>query len=280
MHVRHIAVLAVPLLLLTACAGGPEEPSIHVSEELHADEPGEPGRRASPTADASPFYPTTPVVRTFAYSRMAPDGSKVVGELSLAVLRVSHSEETEPRLRMAAIVRFRANAVIFSPGQARAFNPEHDWPDDLNEYPMGVKDIVEDYGFVSALPQRIQADPEALVLFWTRGVLSYMGFSKPPGRFMTTGVDLPKDDLTPFCVRGVFTSNSQPAGAFLLTFRKDSGLTGITGVLPDGTIIALVERMRFEQDGDEPEEVDEEPEWDGLLTRAQRQAAHGHPGRL
>jgi hypothetical protein len=98
---------------------------------------------------------------------------------------------------------------------------------------------------------------------------------------MTTGVDLPKDDLTPFCVRGVFTSNSQPAGAFLLTFRKDSGLTGVSGVLPDGTIIALVERMPFEQEGDEPEEdVDEEPEWDGLLTRAQRQAPPGHAARL
>ena len=218
------------------------------------------------SADARPFYPSMPVVRRFAYSRIAPDGSKVVGDLGLSVLRIKHSPGDDPRLLMAAVVRFRANAVIFSARQARAFHPDSEWPDDAREYPLAVKDIVEDYGFISALPERIQADPEALVLFWTRGMLSYIGFSEPPSRFVTSSVDLPKDELAPFCVRGIFESGTQPAGAFLLTFRKDTGLTGISGVLPDGTIIAMVERLPFEGD-DEPEEEIDEKWGDGLLTQ-------------
>jgi hypothetical protein len=267
MRIALAGALGLPLCLLAACAGVSGEPTMEAVAGLEDGQPARSGRRQMATADARPFYPTAPALRSFAYSRIAPDGSRVLGNLGLAVLQVEHDDGGEPRLMMLAAVHFRADAMMFSARQARAFDPDADWPDDGENYPLAVRDIEEDYGFISALPRRMQADPEALVLFWTRGMLSYIGLAQPPSGFVTRDIQVPSDDLAPLCVRGIFTHGSQPAGAFLLTFRRNQGLTGISGVLPDGTIISIVERMPFEMEDEPQEQIDEEP-WEGIFTRA------------
>ena len=73
------------------------------------------------TVSAEGFVPAGPMVRSFAYSRVAPDGSTLLGTLTLAVAEVQEAGRA-PRgttLTLQTLVRFRADAKVFSPEQAK-----------------------------------------------------------------------------------------------------------------------------------------------------------------
>jgi hypothetical protein len=212
---------------------------------------------------AEGFLPAGPMVRTFAYSRVAPDGSTLLGTLTLAISEVQQVSDTPvaapPELQ--TLIRFRADARVFSPEQAKLIDPIFNWPASSGEYPLDVSDIREDYIYRAA--PIAGGKPADVALFWTQGMYELLGMPQRPTHFQAGSSTLPlaSDALH---LTGRFVRHGRGLGRYAFTFRHDHGLSSIAAVLADGTVITLVERDSVPP-GASPDPG--EPLWFASVTR-------------
>jgi hypothetical protein len=207
------------------------------------------------------FYPATPLVRTFSYSRIAPDGSTLLGTITFGIRPQDSGGEAPASSTflaghpVEARVTFVAGGVAFSPQQAQAMHPMIDWPTSNNRYPIGVPDVEEDFAYHAVVGKtaspELPVSPADAAMFWAQGVFSYLGMPRPPTAFVTTSVTFPGDPQA-VCIRGAFKRDSDQLGSFVFTLRKDHGLSSISATLADGTLIGLVERTSHPLDEHNP----------------------------
>ncbi len=220
---------------------------------------------SSPKLDTGSFFPREPSVRSFAYSRLAPDGSRLVGVLSIEVLRVVSPDRRTPGVLMEAAVDFRAEGIAFSPEQARAIGPTGDWPDDRGRYPMTLPGVSEQYGFLAVMATTDGNDPGELAVFWSSGILNYLGMSRKPSDFALTAVEQGEGDDAPVSVKGAFKDGHATVGIYHFTFRRQHGLTGISATLRDSTRIDLVEQPAGQPPREEQRIREPRPRREGVL---------------
>lgn len=220
-----------------------------------------------PVVEGREFYPTAPLVRTFSYSRIAPDGSTLLGTITFGLRPESGGgdaliETFAAGTAVEARVSFMAGGVAYSPQQAQAMHPMIDWPRSNQRYPIGVPDVEEDFAYLAVLGKSASPDAEVpaadAAMFWAQGVFRYLGMPQAPTAFVTTSVAFPGDPGA-VCIRGTFKRDTQRLGSFVFTLRKEHGLSSISATLSDGTLIALVERSTHPLDEPEPTAPRERP---------------------
>lgn len=237
-------LVAVVMGMGGSCANIPAEDDSSVPA---ATSPG-----TAPNFDARLFFPAGPAAKAFSYSRTGPDGTKLLGSLSIFIMDMDHPASDPNRTVMDGLVHFEADAIVFSPEQGKAIRPTADWPTDRKRYPMHLAAMEEVYAFEAAMTGEAMREPANLAAFWVEGIRGYLGMDRRPTTFELVGVEQ-SSEAAPLSIRGEFREAGKSLGSFLFTFRKRDSLTGITAKLPDGTVIALVEKAEAPLGPDGPE---------------------------
>ena len=219
---------------------------------------------SEPAVEGLVFYPRQALTRTFSYSRVAPDGSTLLGTITFGIQpqEVGASSGAEalvlvPGQPVETRVTFVAGGVAFSPQQAQLMHPMIDWPSTAQKYPLGVPDLQEDFAYHAVVGRNPTAgapvSPTDAAMFWAQGVFTYLGMPRAPTAFITTSIAYPGDPDA-LCIRGNFKRDSQRLGSFVFTLRKNHGLSSVSATLNDGTTIALIERFSHPLDEQDPQD--------------------------
>lgn len=188
-------------------------------------------------ATSAPAYPrelVSPVqetTRSFAYTRIGPDGSMLSGQIDLGLAR-------RPEGMFETAVTFRAEGVVFSRQQAQAIEPTFEWPASHTEYPLELTGLNDTFSY--RLPLRQACDAGEIAVFWSYGLYHYLGMHTPPTHFVARQTLLDAETQT-LLIRGAFLRQGCELGQYSFTFRAGRGLCAVAGVLADGTVVTLVE---------------------------------------
>lgn len=214
------------------------------------------GARPPIEADTAAFFPDGPLVRSYAYSRVSPDGSTLVGTLTLGVAFADgdlaadavNAAGEAPTRPVEMLVAFVADAKVFTPATARTIDPAFGWPAGSEEYPLDVTDIREHAICRADVPARrhgARGRAADVAVFWSQALFPFLGMPQRPTQFRTLEVSEPATPATAgdaLRVRGSFLREGRSLGEHAFTIRARRGLTSVAARLADGTVITLVER--------------------------------------